>query len=228
MSPNQSAKLSFKDFDIIKYIGRGAFGKVFLVRRIRTCEIYAMKLVPKNLIKTENSLSSIKTERSILAQSNHPFIVKLHYAFQNSKFFAFVMDYVPGGSLANHMKSQPSGRLKESVARYYVAQVLLALENLHNSLKAVYRDLKPENILIDIDGNLKLSDFGLAKSRLISWQEKLSDRLWNTRVSCTRNYEKGSLQQVSRLLESRMSSIRTAGWTRSVSHARGRFPSPVH
>ena len=123
-----------------------------------------MKLVPKNLIKTENSFSSIKTERSILAKSNHPFIVKLHFAFQNSKFFAFVMDYVPGGPLSIHMKSQPDGRFKESVARYYAAQVILALENLHNSLKAVYRDLKPENILIDSEGNLKLTDFGLAKS----------------------------------------------------------------
>lgn len=128
-----------------------------------------MKLIPKNLIKTEYNLKSILTERNILANSNHPFIVKLRYAFQNQKFVAFVMDYMKGGPLSKHLDARKNRRFEVDVARYYAAQVLLALEHLHNTLQAVYRDLKPQNILVDENGNIKITDFGLSKSKLISW-----------------------------------------------------------
>jgi serum/glucocorticoid-regulated kinase 2 len=172
--------MNFKDFDIIKFIGKGAFGKVFVVRKTGTVELYAMKVIPKSLLKTEYSLNSILTERAILMKSNHPFIVKLRYAFQNGKYVAFVMDYMRGGALSTHLKNQVNQRFDEETARYYASQVLLALENMHDTLKAVYRDLKPQNILVDENGNLKITDFGLSKSKIISWEEILSDRLWNS------------------------------------------------
>jgi len=142
---------------------------VFVARRKKSTELYAMKLIPKSLIKTEYSLKSILTERNILANSNHPFIVKLRYSFQNQKFVAFVMDYMKGGPLSKQLERVKNHRFEVDVARYYSAQVLLALEHLHNTLQAVYRDLKPQNILLDEHGNIKITDFGLSKSRLKSW-----------------------------------------------------------
>ncbi len=153
-----------------------------------------MKVIPKSLLKTEYSLNSILTERNILMNSNHPFIVKLRYAFQNGKYVAFVMDYMRGGALSTHLKNQPNQRFDEETARYYSAQVLLALENLHNTLKAVYRDLKPQNILVDENGNLKITDFGLSKSKVISRQKELSDRLRHARVPRSGDSEEASLQ----------------------------------
>ena len=168
MFTKKNRTLSFKDFEIIRFIGKGSFGKVFLVRKKRTTELYAMKLIPKTLIKTEYNLKSILTERNILAKSNHPFIVKLRYAFQNQKYVAFIMDYMKGGALSKHLEAQKNHKFDLNTARYYSAQVLLALENMHNTLEAVYRDLKPQNILVDENGNIKITDFGLSKSNLKS------------------------------------------------------------
>lgn len=141
-----------------------------------------MKLIPKSLLKTEYSLKSILTERNILAQSNHPFIVKLKYSFQNQKFVALVMDYMKGGPLLKHLNEQKNRKFEINTARYYSAQVLLALEHLHNTLQAVYRDLKPANILVDENGNIKITDFGLSKSRFNSWNQKVQYCLWNTGI----------------------------------------------
>lgn len=96
----------------------------------------------------------------------HPFIIKLHYAFQTSKKLYFVFDFVEGGELWFHMKQE--NRLKERKARFYSAQILLALECLHRE-GFMYRDLKPDNIMIDKDGNIKLMDFGLSTSEQISY-----------------------------------------------------------
>ena len=118
-------------------------------------------------------------ERNILKESEHPFVIKLRYAFQNEAKIFFVMDYLRGGlydifhififmkiiclgELFYHLRQRKT--FKEDVAAFYSAQVVLALEYLHISLKIVYRDLKPENILLDEDGNIKLTDFGLATS----------------------------------------------------------------
>lgn len=113
-------------------------------------------------------------------KSNHPFIVKLRYSFQNSKYVAFVMDYMCGGTLATYLKAQNNQRLDYETVKYYASQVLLALEYLHNTLSAVYRDLKPQNILVDENGNLKITDFGLSKSKLNSRQKKPADCLWHS------------------------------------------------
>lgn len=118
-------------------------------------------------------------ERNILKESEHPFVIKLRYAFQNETKIFFVMDYLRGGfpskfysqitliwsgELFYHLRKSKS--FSEEIAVFYSAQVVLALEYLHSYLKIVYRDLKPENILLDEEGNIKLTDFGLATSKL--------------------------------------------------------------
>ncbi len=155
---------------MVKFLGRGAFAKVFLVRRVGRPRLYAMKVVSKNVIKNPSSMA---TEKSIMLKSNHPFIVKLRFSFQDNNYAAFVMDYMPGGTLSRHLSRQKNKHFSVDVVRFYAAQVLLALEYLHNTLKAVYRDLKPQNILVDENGNLKISDFGLCKSSLKSRKEEL-------------------------------------------------------
>lgn len=107
------------------------------------------------------------TERKILEKMNHPFIVRMNYAFQNEKKLFFVLDYCPGGELFFYITQ--IGRFKETSAKFYAANVLLALECLHKN-GIIYRDLKPENILIDKDGYAKLTDFGLSKDNFLSDQ----------------------------------------------------------
>lgn len=105
------------------------------------------------------------TERKILERIDHPFIVKMNFAFQSTKQLFLVLDYCPGGELFFYI--QKIGRFKESSAKFYAANILLALECLHEN-GIVYRDLKPENILIDSDGFAKLTDFGLSKENIYS------------------------------------------------------------
>ena len=102
------------------------------------------------------------TEREVLLRSNNPFIVKLRYSFQDEMCLYYCIDYVPGGELFSYMKRM--GKFTVEQTRFYAAEVLLALDHLHNDLKIIYRDLKPENILVDSNGHIKLTDFGLSKS----------------------------------------------------------------
>lgn len=167
---------------------------MFLVRKKQSFELFAMKLIPKSLIKTEYTLKSILTERNILANSNHPFIVKLRHSFQNQNYVAFIMDYMKGGSLSKHLDARKNRRFETEVARYYSAQVLLALEHLHNTLQAVYRDLKPQNILVDENGNIKITDFGLSKSGLISRAQEVQHSLRDPGVPRARNHQKRAVR----------------------------------
>jgi serine/threonine protein kinase len=187
-----------------------------MARKKQTTDVYAMKLIPKGLIKTEHSLKSILTERDIMARSNHPFIVKLRYAFQNQKYFAFVMDYMKGGALSKHLEARKHRRLDVEVARYYAAQVLLALEHMHNTLQAVYRDLKPQNILVDEYGNIKITDFGLAKSEFSSRNQEIPDDVRHAGVLGPRDSTESPLRKVSRFLELRVSALRVVDWPKSV------------
>ncbi|EGR30983.1 protein kinase domain protein [Ichthyophthirius multifiliis] len=165
MSGNENAvendqKLSIEDFHLIKVLGRGAFGKVMLCQKKDTNELYAIKSMRKEDIIDKDQIEHTKAERKILEQVNFPFLVNLEYAFQTREKVFFAMKFLIGGELFFHLKRQK--RFTEQAAAFYSAQVLLALEYLHQ-MNVVYRDLKPENILMDEEGYIKLTDFGLAK-----------------------------------------------------------------
>lgn len=145
---------------MISVVGRGTFGKVFLVYLPTNGKFYALKSMRKDVIQERNSIENINLERLIMLQVDDPFIVSMHYVFQRTNRIYFVMDYVEGGELFQYMRSQR--RFQQTHVAFYAAQIALALGYLHKN-NIMYRDLKPENILVSKDGYLRLSDFGLAK-----------------------------------------------------------------
>ena len=159
-SIDSTANISLDDFKTLKILGKGSFGKVYLVKNINTDKIYAMKVLDKQFVVQKKQISHTKTERIALEKLKHPFIVKLRYAFQDIKNLYFITEFLPGGELFFHLRKN-SG-YKEKEVKFYMSQVLLALEFMHNN-NYIYRDLKPENIMIDREGNIKLTDFGLSK-----------------------------------------------------------------
>ncbi|WKX89652.1 hypothetical protein Q1695_008922 [Nippostrongylus brasiliensis] len=158
-------KADARQFELLKVLGQGSFGKVFLVRKIRgrdTGHIYAMKVLKKATLKVRDRLRT-KMERNILAHISHPFIVKLHYAFQTEGKLYLILDFLRGGDLFTRLSKEVM--FTEEDVKFYLAELTLALEHLH-SLGIVYRDLKPENILLDADGHIKVTDFGLSKESI--------------------------------------------------------------
>lgn len=156
-------KVTTADFDVLAVIGKGAFGKVMQVRKKDTGEVYAMKEMSKDLIERENLLEHMFAEKSILQKINHPFVVQLHYAFQTRDKLYLVLDFLAGGELFFHLSQV--GRFEEARAKYYTAEIGLAIGHLH-SLDIIYRDLKPENCVLDKDGHACMTDFGLAKTNV--------------------------------------------------------------
>jgi len=153
-------RVRLEDFELLKVLGRGSFGKVMQVRKKSNQKIYAMKILKKRAIIQRNQVDHTKAERKILESLQHPFLMTLRYAFQSKEKLYFVLDYIQGGELFFHLKNQR--RFGEDVARVYVAEIAMALGHLHG-LGIVYRDLKPENILLDDAGHVCLTDFGLSK-----------------------------------------------------------------
>lgn len=151
---------TLEDFKHLKLLGKGSFGKVVLVKNQINNKLYAMKILDKKFIIKKNQVSHTQTERVLLEKLKHPFIVRLNYAFQDSKRLYFLTEFLQGGELFFHLRKN-SG-YKEKAVRFYMCQILLALEYMHKN-NYIYRDLKPENILIDKEGNIKLTDFGLSK-----------------------------------------------------------------
>ena len=155
---SQQEKL--KDFKFLKIIGRGSFGKVWLVQKLDTQKYYAMKIIKKSDALKNNQRIYMKNEKEIMQKLTCPFIVQLHFAFQSQSKLYMVIDYLPGGELFFHLRRMRS--FSEQLTRFYSSEILASLEYLHNR-GIIYRDLKPENILIDSDGHIKLTDFGLSK-----------------------------------------------------------------
>ncbi|XP_061597505.1 serine/threonine-protein kinase Sgk1-like isoform X2 [Cololabis saira] len=152
------------DFDYLKIIGKGSFGKVLLARHKETTRYYAVKVLQKKVILKKKEQKHIMAERSVLMKNiQHPFLVGLHFSFQTTDKLYFVLDYVNGGELFYHL--QRERMFLEPRARFYAAEIASALGYLH-SLHIVYRDLKPENILLDSQGHIVLTDFGLCKEGL--------------------------------------------------------------
>ncbi|MFH4980468.1 hypothetical protein AB6A40_007177 [Gnathostoma spinigerum] len=158
----EGEKADASQFELLKVLGQGSFGKVFLVRKIRGRDagsLYAMKVLKKATLKIRDRLRT-KMERNILAQIHHPFIVRLHYAFQTEGKLYLILDFLRGGDLFTRLSKEVM--FTEEDVKFYLAELALALDHLH-SLGIVYRDLKPENILLDSDGHINITDFGLSK-----------------------------------------------------------------
>ncbi|KAM9958049.1 hypothetical protein ACTFIW_013025 [Dictyostelium discoideum] len=158
-------KLTIDDFELLKVLGVGSFGRVYLVRRKDTGKFYAMKVLNKKDMLKKKQIAHTNTEKMVLSTMDHPFIVRLHFAFQNEDFLFMCMDYVPGGELFHHL--QKAGKFPEELAKFYIAEVICSLHYLHSN-NIIYRDIKPENILLDEEGHIKLTDFGLSKSGITS------------------------------------------------------------
>ena len=153
-------KYNLEDFIKIKTLGKGSFGKVLLVKNKYTNEHYAMKILNKDFLKKEKQINHTKTEREILEKINHPFIIKLKYAFQTKNNLYMLTDFMIGGEI--YYLLQKKGNFTEKQTKFYICELVLAIGCLHKN-QIIYRDLKPENILLDKDGHIKLVDFGLSK-----------------------------------------------------------------
>jgi len=167
-----SRRLTIDSFEKIKVLGKGTFGQVFLVYR-RNDEKktrMALKTIPKSLIKEREETEHMRSEREVLCLIDHPFLIKLYHAFQNSTHLCFVMEFARGGEIYNHLSRCQQFSIPR--CQLYGAEVVSAFSYLH-SKNIIYRDLKLENLLLDEDGHIKITDFGLCK---ILHNEELSTR----------------------------------------------------
>ena len=153
-------KYSLGDFTIQRTLGTGSFGRVHLVQSKHNQRFYAVKVLKKAQVVKMKQVEHTNDERRMLQQVKHPFLITLWGTFQDSKNLYMVMDFVEGGELFSLLRK--SQRFPNPVAKFYAAEVTLALDYLH-SHNIIYRDLKPENLLLDRHGHLKITDFGFAK-----------------------------------------------------------------
>ena len=152
----QNIGVSYNDFEVIKIIGRGAVGKISLVK-YKDGKLYAMKSMRKDQLISEGIADNVLIERNILLEGQCEFILTLSFFFQSPERIYFITPFIKGGDLYHKLKNEIY--LQEKIVQFYAAQIAIALQHLHD-LGIAYRDLKPENILIDEDGYIKLCDFG--------------------------------------------------------------------
>lgn len=164
---SKSHFVSPKDFELLKVIGMGAFGKVLQVKNKTSGQVLAMKVMSKRILKRKAGyIENIQAERNILTRVNHPFVVKMHCSFQTKEKLFIIMDFLAGGEL--FLRLGREGIFLEKDAAFYLAEIILGVDHLH-SLGILHRDLKPENILLCNDGHICLTDFGLAKDFGPDW-----------------------------------------------------------
>ncbi|KAL2517901.1 AGC kinase family protein [Abeliophyllum distichum] len=153
-------KICVDDFELLTIIGRGAYGEVRLCREKKSGNIYAMKKLKKSEMLSRGQVEHVRAERNLLAEVASHFIVKLYYSFQDDEHLYLIMEYLPGGDMMTLLMREDT--LSESVAKFYIAQSVLAIESIHKH-NYIHRDIKPDNLLLDKNGHMKLSDFGLCK-----------------------------------------------------------------
>ncbi|KAF5740679.1 hypothetical protein HS088_TW11G00756 [Tripterygium wilfordii] len=156
----QRRKVGIDDFEQLTVIGKGAFGEVRLCRAKGTGEIFAMKKLKKSEMLSRGQVEHVRSERNLLAEVDSRCIVKLFYSFQDSDFLYLIMEYLPGGDIMTLLMREDI--LSEDVARFYIAESILAIHSIHQH-SYIHRDIKPDNLILDKNGHLKLSDFGLCK-----------------------------------------------------------------
>ena len=171
-------KISIKDFEIIKPIGKGGFGEVNICRYKVNNKIYAMKRITFEQLKYKNGLLNFQAEKDILSINNNSiWITQLRFSFIDNQYLYLIMDYCPGGDLMSYLISRDT--LDENEARFYLAEIILCVDSLHK-MNCIHRDLKPDNILIGKDGHIKLSDFGLSfisREKLFPFTENKSEKI---------------------------------------------------
>ncbi|MEQ2239806.1 Ribosomal protein S6 kinase alpha-4, partial [Ilyodon furcidens] len=167
-------RVGMENFELLKVLGTGAYGKVFLVRKNTghdEGQLYAMKVLKKAaIVQKAKTTEHTRTERQVLEHIRQsPFLVTLHYAFQTQSKLHLILDYVSGGEMFTHLYQRD--HFSEEAVRIYIGEIILALEHLHK-LGIVYRDIKLENILLDSEGHVMLTDFGLSKEFLEEDKER--------------------------------------------------------
>lgn len=153
-------RVGLEDFSLVAVLGRGGFGTVMQVRKKSSGRVFAMKVFKKAELRRRRQVERTRTERGIIQHADHPYIVKLRFAFQTETKLYMVMDFAQGGDFFTFLRRFRC--LDEEWARFYLAELALALQHLHD-MSVVYRDLKPENVLMDAQGHALLADFGLAR-----------------------------------------------------------------
>ncbi|XP_078090200.1 serine/threonine-protein kinase MRCK beta isoform X2 [Mustelus asterias] len=151
-------RLHRDDFEMLKVIGRGAFGEVAVVKMKNTERVYAMKILNKWEMLKRAETACFREERNVLVNGDCQWITTLHYAFQDDNYLYLVMDYYVGGDLLT-LLSKFEDRLPEEMSKFYIAEMVLAIDSIHQ-LHYVHRDIKPDNVLLDMNGHIRLADFG--------------------------------------------------------------------
>ena len=177
-----SCEVGMQDFEFIKIIGKGAYGRVWLVKKKTTEDLYAIKIINFAELLERNQLKSLKAERDIFGVITSDFVVKAVWTFRHKNYLCFVIEYMIGGDFGGILERYTC--LEEDTTKFYAAEVVLALEHLHKQ-GIIHHDVKPDNILLDSNGHIKLADFGLSDSGIIHKaknQQSPTKRSWLSKL----------------------------------------------